>query len=148
MRKIWGQWESINGVMWDRPECMTPGCDEPAHLISRNLYGSPNWRKWCSKCHTGTIAKRHGFETPTAYLNSKHPYLRYRKTFCENVDSRLGFKCTTTIAWQGMLDVDHINGNPTDHRESNLQTLCKCCHSYKTIINKDHATPGRKALAA
>jgi hypothetical protein len=58
----------------------------------------------------------------------------------------LGFRCTTTVFWTGMLDVDHKNGNPSDNRKRNLQTLCKCCHAYKTHKNQDHKTPGRGKL--
>jgi hypothetical protein len=71
-------------------------------------------------------------------------HLAFRKSYCENIDGRLEFKCTTTIIWEGMLDVDHINGDPFDSRTENLQTLCKCCHAVKSNINRDYATPGRK----
>jgi hypothetical protein len=91
-------------------------------------------------------AKEAGFENYTAYTNSKHPYLRYRKEYCENTDGRLGFVCTTNVFWQGMLDVDHKNGKPNDNRPENLQTLCKCCHAYKSNINKDYATEGRRSM--
>lgn len=30
------------------------------------------------------------------------------------------------------VDVDHINGDPSDHRSENLQSLCKPCHTRKT----------------
>ena len=93
-------------------------------------------------------AKQAGFDSYTDYKNSKHPYLKYRKDYCENTDSRLGFKCTTNVFWQGMLDVDHKNGIPNDNRPENLQTLCKCCHAYKSNINKDYASIGRKAIKA
>ena len=91
-------------------------------------------------------AKKAGYSNITDYVNSRHPYLKYRKDYCENIDKRLGFKCTTNLVWKGMLDVDHKNGDPTDNRPRNLQTLCKCCHAYKTHKNKDARTPGRKAL--
>jgi hypothetical protein len=96
------------------------------------------------------LAKQKGFENYTAFKNSTHPTLKFRKKYCENIDKRLGFPCTTTIVWDGMLDVDHIDGNPADPADpddqSNLQTLCKCCHAYKTNISKDYASPGRKFL--
>ena len=92
------------------------------------------------------IAEKNGFANITDYLNSIHRYRKYRETYCENEDGRLGYECTTTIAWDGMLDVDHINGDPTDNRPENLQTLCKCCHAYKTWKFGDAKTPGRKAL--
>jgi hypothetical protein len=89
-------------------------------------------------------AEEAGFDSVTDWKNSKHPYRKYRKDYCENLDGRLGFECTTTVAWNGMLDMDHKNGKPWDNRPENLQTLCKCCHAYKTNIFKDYATIGRK----
>ena len=76
-------------------------------------------------------------------------YKKYRKDFCENIDSRLGYKCTTTIVdpeWQ--LDADHIDGDPSNNVPENIQTLCKCCHPIKTKISKDYLTDGRKQLKA
>ena len=95
---------------------------------------------------TQVVAKNAGFSSVSEYANQFHPYRKHRKNYCENIDSRLGFKCTTTVVWDGMLDVDHKNGRPDDNRPQNLQTLCKCCHAYKTNVKKDYATPGRKML--
>lgn len=82
----------------------------------------------------------------TAYRRSIHKSRRHILDYCENVDGRLGFKCTTTIIVDcGMLHGDHKNGVPWDHRPSNLQTLCSCCHSYKSHIFKDYASVGRRA---
>lgn len=147
------------------PCCQTPGCTELV-AVSKYYYdedgnftGWGQYRKWCIKCHNARTAARHGvstiaevvaknagFASVLAYTHSKHPYLWNRKTYCENIDGRLGFKCTTTIVWDGMLDVDHVNGDPSDNDEANHQTLCKCCHAYKTNKEKDYMTPGRKAL--
>lgn len=90
-------------------------------------------------------AEEAGFDSVADYVNSTHPYRKYRKTYCENQDGRLGFKCTTTVTWDGMLDVDHIDGDPRNNEEENLQTLCKCCHAYKGYEAKDYLSPGRKA---
>ena len=60
-------------------------------------------------------------------------YKKYRLEYCENIDGRLGFKCTTTIidtAYQ--LEVDHIDENNNNDNPKNLQTLCACCHRMKT----------------
>lgn len=129
----------------ERPVCSTYNCYNPAHVVRDYGDGWANYRLVCGTCHIKKIAERQG-KTVTQLTNQWHPYLRYRKTYCENQDGRLGFTCTTTIHWDGMLDVDHRNGDPSDNRQSNLQTLCKCCHAYKTAVNKDYLTPGRKAL--
>lgn len=111
------------------PKCAAVGCNKRTTLNGTDINGSPLYTTYC-----------------TEHLNLSTVYLGFRKDHCENIDGRLGFICTTNIFWAGMLDVDHINGNPHDNREENLQTLCKCCHSYKGWANKDYATPGRKAL--
>ena len=144
---------------YTRPNCQTPGCYNEAAPTRYYNNGPTAWRKWCSFCHNKRTAERHGltsiaqvvaknagFDSSSAYLNSTHPYRQHRKDYCENVDGRLGYKCTTTVVWDGQLDTDHINGNPRDNRPENLQTLCKCCHSYKTWKFGDAKTPGRKAL--
>lgn len=72
---------------------------------------------------------------------------RHQKTYCENIDGRLGYVCTTHIILDvGMLQVDHIDGNSANECVDNYQTLCACCHAYKSNVNKDYATPGRKTL--
>jgi hypothetical protein len=66
-------------------------------------------------------------------------YKNFRKDYCENIDGRLDYTCTTTIVaprWQ--LEVDHIDGNNQNNDESNFQTLCSCCHRYKTMMNEEN----------
>jgi 5-methylcytosine-specific restriction endonuclease McrA len=141
----------------DRPRCSVDGCESPKAITGLHKDGSPKYRKICEAHHQKVTASRYGFNTisqitamrngfddVTEYRNSYHPYRQHRKNYCENVDGRLGFVCTTTIAWDGMLDVDHKNGNHLDNRKRNLQTLCKCCHAYKTNKKKDYLSPGRK----
>lgn len=36
------------------------------------------------------------------------------------------------------LEIDHIDGNRSNNKPSNLQTLCKKCHINKTIKEKDY----------
>mgnify|MGYP001409975445 CR=1 FL=1 len=109
----------------------------------------------CSRHHQDRLAKKNGVLNYTALTGPQSGYARHRKTYCENIDGRLGFKCTTNIIneetemgtmWYGMLDVDHIDGDPSNDSAENCQTFCKCCHAYKTYISKDTSTPGRKTL--
>jgi hypothetical protein len=167
----------------NRPKCSVPGCAKSAANCS-NKKGVYRWRRsywikeqypeadniWCcDRCHSKNTAKRHNVKsskhltakrhgiTLTSYNNRNHPYLKYRKSYCENIDGRLGFKCTFThptpaqleasgldATYIGWLQVDHKDGNHLNNDYENLQTLCACCHNIKTFQNGDNATPGRK----
>lgn len=126
--------------------CEEPGCNNPGqHMGKYKKDGTPSRRKRCPKHHAEHQARKKGL-TAREWENSFHPYRKHRKDYCENVDGRLGFVCTTTIVWDGMLDVDHIDGDPSNNDPDNLQTICKCCHAYKGWKEQDWLTPGRKAL--
>jgi 5-methylcytosine-specific restriction endonuclease McrA len=71
-------------------------------------------------------------------------YHKFKKHFCENLDGRLGFECTTTIEDSCMLTVDHNNADRNDNSPENLVTLCACCHNYKTKIFRDSIKPKKK----
>jgi hypothetical protein len=133
--------------MEDRPRCIEEGCDEPGHHTGRyrKSDGMPYFRTRCEKHHAEYQGKKKG-QTSRQWRNSFHPYLHQRKDYCENIDGRLGFVCTTTITMDAMLQVDHIDGCPDNNDPENLQTFCACCHIHKTVTNKDYATPGRKTL--
>lgn len=153
----------------DHPTCDTPGCSNPKIVIDWHwTNGEPRYRPVCQQCHDAQTAERYaertgatwvknvhdvcahkeGFNSTSEWTNSRHPYRKYRKDYCENIDGRLGYKCTTTVIWDGMLDVDHIDEDPSHNEPANLQTLCKCCHSYKgnVFVKENGRTPGRKAL--
>ena len=116
-------------------QCSVEGCNKLGQHMGRyRKDGSPKRRATCAKHHSINYGLN-GWE-----------YKQHRKTYCENTDGRLGFTCTSTIVdaeWQ--LDADHINGNPSDNRPENIQTLCKCCHPIKTKLEGDYLTAGRKA---
>jgi hypothetical protein len=144
----------------ERPACSTIGCYEERCYVSTSKKGIHYFNKFCRKCKEKHIKEKHGVDNirkitsqrngfgddVTAYLNSKHPDRQFRKTYCENVDGRLGFRCTTTILIVAQLHADHIDGNPSNKTKENIQTLCACCHVWKTLNQKDYATPGRKTL--
>ena len=110
-------------------KCALPTCKKKVSPFGTDKNGVLTFNVFCDD-HVGLV----------------NSYLLYRKTYCENIDGRLGFKCTTTIYWEGMLDVDHIDGYPENDDPKNLQTLCKCCHAYKTNKYGDYKTPGRKTI--
>ena len=115
--------------------CCVEGCNKIGQNVGKRKDGTIIRRAKCAKHHF-IQHKLNGWE-----------YKIFRKEYCENIDGRLGFVCTTTIIdpeWQ--LDGDHINGNSSQPDRKNIQTLCKCCHAIKTRNNKDYATPGRKTF--
>jgi len=117
-------------------KCTVSGCKNLGqHAGYYRKDGSPGRKALCTM-HNGMKYGLGGWD-----------YKIFRKDYCENIDGRLGFVCTTTIVdkeWQ--LDGDHINGDPSDNQEKNIQTLCKCCHAIKTRNSKDYLTFGRKLL--
>jgi len=102
------------------PKCVVSGCNQPGQNTGNyRKDGTVNYRAQCAGHHCLRYGMNGGYRI-------------YKKDYCENIDGRLGFKCTTNIIDQCMLDVDHINHVHEDNRQSNLQTLCSCCHNYKT----------------
>lgn len=109
-------------VMNLAPKCRMGNCEQPADNAGYGRY-----HKYCSHHHKSKY-KMNGFS-----------HKQYRKTYCENEDGRLGYICTAKIVepkWQ--LDVDHIDGDNKNNAPENLQTLCACCHRYKTKMNQEN----------
>ena len=93
------------------------------------------------------LVTKRGFKSRVELANSRSPYRRHRKSYCENIDGRLGFICTATIVDEclgAQLDVDHRDGNKKNNNIENLQTLCAVCHRYKTWKEKDMKSKKRK----
>ncbi len=112
--------------------CEVKGCDKKGqHLGSYykrgERKGQPRRRATCSEHHF------------TRYGINGWDYRQYRKEYCENIDNRLGYKCTTTIIDVGyQLEVDHIDENHNNNDIDNLQTLCACCHRIKTKYYREY----------
>ena len=107
-------------------QCSVEGCNKLGqHMGSYRKDGSPKRRAKCYKHH----AQQYGI--------GDWAYKIHRKTYCENTDGRLGYECTATIVWEGQLQVDHMDGDHDNNDPGNLQTLCACCHQYKSYIYKD-----------
>jgi hypothetical protein len=132
-----------------RPKCIQ--CDKESQFMGTyNKDGSPRFRKFCVNCHYKRCADKKGISA-SQWKNTFHSYKKYRKDYCENAKGDhagwLLFKCTTKIVMPHLqLDTDHLDGNPDNNEESNMMTLCKCCHAIKTNLFMDYATKGRKKL--
>ena len=61
---------------------------------------------------------------------------------CNNRDAHYGFPCTTKeILDPSTIDVNHIDGKNHNRHESNIETLCKMCHTMVTKLNGHHLSP-------
>lgn len=145
-----------------REKCETPECKNDQASSNNNYLGQTGvryYRQWCWRCHDARTAALHGkthiieitaerkgYDSVADFKNSKHPYRKFRKKFCENKDKRLGYKCKYKIRHSSQLQVDHIDGNPANNKRKNLQTLCANCHLFKTHKHKDYLSAGRKKL--
>lgn len=110
----------------NRPKCIVEGCTMLGQNTGRKRKdGSIYYRKECDLHHR------------QRYRLGDWVYKSYRKEYCENIDGRLGFKCTSTILkehFRNILDTDHVNNNHDDNRKCNLQTLCANCHRVKSKL--------------
>jgi hypothetical protein len=110
-----------------QPVCINIGCDNLVTYSATYKNGTKRWRPVCNWCHRASYGAQQLAEGVQAT----------KKKYCENIDSRLGYKCTTTIPYPGALEIDHMDGDRENNIVSNVQTLCKVCHSYKGHINND-----------
>jgi len=137
-----------------RPNCSVIGCPKQAELVGKR--GDIRYRR------ESWIAEKYGIPKEDAWSCTEHhqtnlgiggwDYKKFRKDYCENLDGRLGWKCTYVpppeefakyrggYIYELYLQVDHIDGDHRNNEESNLQTLCGNCHQIKTNLNGD----GRK----
>jgi len=61
-----------------------------------------------------------------------------------------GYKCEVCFieSWNGreiVLQVDHINGDPSNHSQENIRLICPNCHSQTDTFGKRNLGSGRKA---
>lgn len=100
-------------IYTNRPICID--CGSPASKNHRRLDGTYSYNKQCWHC----------------LVDRK--YRKFKRDHCELCGFIAKHKC--------QLDVDHIDLDRNNNDPSNLQTLCRNCHSLKTVTNKDHMTP-------
>jgi hypothetical protein len=70
---------------------------------------------------------------------------------CANHNGHYGFPCVcSTILDPATLDINHIDGNNGNRDPSNIEVLCKMCHTKVTMNSGHHlqARPDRRLKIA
>lgn len=96
------------------------------------------WAGWCplSKlCACGNLCEKNGYSKTgrPLYRSKCSPCRKTGRAMKGNTCDACGFIPVDRI----QLDVDHIDGNPSNNDPQNVQTLCANCHRLKTKLNND-----------
>jgi len=121
------------------PICINEHCNRP---VIFQTVGKP--RPHCGACQTArwktgkarVLTKKELKENP----KRKQP-IAFHKWECSNKDIHLGWKCPTVGKLPKGInlptDLDHKDGNGWNNHPSNVEELCKTCHTLKSKINGD-----------
>lgn len=118
------------------PKCVNEGCDNNVIVRDWKYY---SFKHVCANCKNRELKG----------LPPRDGVKSHKKNYCENQDSRLGFKCPVNMEFDLPMNVlhgDHIDGDHQNNKPSNLQTLCAICHHIKGHKSGDFnsAYKGRK----
>jgi hypothetical protein len=121
-----------------RPKCINTGCNNPVVCSKGNENSAPSERSLrtvCSHCHKASF----GYKDKKGNITKlKEGVTSFKKTECENVDGHItGTPCTASGLVGGQLELDHIDGAHINNVQSNVQTVCKNCHSLKSMQSGD-----------
>lgn len=126
-----------------RKECVEPDCFiEVSHNADR-----------CSNCYE-TVRKNQTFLRIQSWLDGEwlggtniklsHTIRNYLLDHANYCCSKCGFNIPHPDDNRTILEINHINGDGTDHRPENLEVLCPNCHALTSSYrgrNQGHGRP-------
>ena len=72
------------------------------------------------------------YRCEVAYREHQHRMKSDRKGTLIDLKSDTCARCGFVAEAKCQMDLDHINGDRSDHRPENMQTLCSNCHRLKS----------------
>jgi hypothetical protein len=126
-----------------RPICINHGCNSGVSVMSGSIHDrNPRWRVHCGDCQKASYGAKPHKPGVTSFKTGK----------CSNTDGHLGFDCP--INWEkipswatGTTEVDHIDGDSTNHSHNNLDELCPMCHKFKGQVQGDYNNQRKLGIA-
>ena len=112
---------------------------------TENKWSHRTTNKYCNhKCQ-----QEYRFKTDTL-VRFKKGLIEERSTLRKCLTETIGYNCKECglSDWNGKpitLQVDHINGDPSNHKPKNLQLLCPNCHSQTPHFGGKNKGNGRKS---
>jgi hypothetical protein len=96
------------------------------------------WAGWYlmrKLCRCGNLCEKNGLDKNgnVIYRSKCSPCRKTGRAMKGDTCNTCGFIPVDRI----QLDVDHIDGNPSNNDPLNVQTLCANCHRLKTKLNND-----------
>ena len=104
----------------------------------------------CRKCksqeaYDNFIAKWQAGEIEGGTWQKVHPYVRrWLMKRCKEKCEQCAWSVRHTVTGRIPLQVDHIDGNPYNHKQNNLRVLCPNCHSLTATFGALNKGNGRK----
>jgi len=118
-------WITLGNII---PKCINHGCDKDVairHPAASSQGLIPSFKTECGTCSSSRCKGK--FIKGITF---------HKKTYCENKDNILGFKCPMDESRydefpSDIYDMDHKDGNHHNNTYANIITICKICHARK-----------------
>ena len=110
------------------------------HILTENAEGYLKGLVSMERVNSG-VSTISGKDRDLAYKNARKTRCEFKGCSCYDdlvINSKHKTKSERELAYQKILQVDHIDGDRENMKKENLITLCPNRHSIKTYDNKDY----------